>query len=96
VLPRLAASGPFDLCFVDADKESYPLYVSWAADNLRPGGLLVADNVFLFGRLPEPPTGERAASIKAMQAMHRELAQGGRFRATVVPTGEGLAVAVKL
>jgi caffeoyl-CoA O-methyltransferase len=96
VLPRLAASGPFDLCFVDADKESYPLYVSWAADNLRAGGLLVADNVFLFGRLPEAPAGERAASIKAMQAVHRELAQGGRFRATVVPTGEGLAVAVKL
>jgi len=96
VLPRLAPAGPFDFCFIDADKEGYPAYVAWAADNLRPGGLVVADNVFLFGHLPEKPAGDRAASIRAMQAVHAELAKGGKFRATVLPTGEGLAVGVRL
>jgi caffeoyl-CoA O-methyltransferase len=96
VLPTLAASGPFDLVFIDADKQGYPAYLRWAADNLRSGGLVIADNAFLFGRLPERPTGERAAEIAAMQELHRELAQGGRFRATVLPTGEGLAVGVKI
>jgi caffeoyl-CoA O-methyltransferase len=96
VLPKLAAQGPFDLCFIDADKESYPDYLNWAADNLRPGGLVLADNVFLFGELPDKPTGGRATAIAGMQAFHHILANSGRFRATVLPTGEGLAVAVRI
>jgi caffeoyl-CoA O-methyltransferase len=91
-----AAGGPVDLCFIDADKEGYPAYLAWAADNLRPGGLVILDNSFLFGHLPERPVGERAAAITAMQAVHRELAHGGRFSATVIPTGEGLAVGVRI
>ncbi len=96
VLPKLAAQGPFDLCFIDADKESYPDYLNWAADNLRPGGLVLADNVFLFGELTDKPTGARAAAIAGMQAFHQILANSGRFRATVLPTGEGLAVGVRI
>jgi caffeoyl-CoA O-methyltransferase len=96
VLPRLSPSGPFDLVFIDADKESYPRYLDWAADNLRPGGVVLLDNAFLFGHLPEPAAGERAVSIAAMQAVHEALAHGGRFRATVLPTGEGLAMGVRV
>lgn len=98
VLPGLRARGPFDLCFIDADKEGYPLYLAWAAENLREGGLVVLDNAFLFGNLAEPanPGGARDRATAAMQATHAALAQGGRFRATVLPTGEGLAVGVKL
>lgn len=97
VLLRLgrAGDGPVDLCFIDADKEGYPAYLAWAADNLRAGGLVILDNAFLFGHLSESPVGERAKAIAAMQAAHRELAQGGRFLATVIPTGEGLAVGVR-
>jgi caffeoyl-CoA O-methyltransferase len=94
LLPRLRKRGPFDLCFVDADKEGYPVYLLWAADNLRKGGLVILDNAFLFGELGKPPSGN--AAIAAMQASHELLAHSGRFRATVFPTGEGLAVGVKL
>jgi caffeoyl-CoA O-methyltransferase len=96
VLPGLAPEGPFDLVFIDADKDGYPHYLAWAADHLRPGGLVLLDNAFLFGHLPEKPTGDRATSIKAMQSVHETLARGGKFRATVLPTGEGLAVGVRL
>lgn len=96
VLPGLAPDGPVDLVFIDADKDGYPAYLAWAADNLRPGGLVLLDNAFLFGHLPEKPTGERATSIKAMQSVHETLARGGKFRATVLPTGEGLAVGVRV
>lgn len=96
MLPRLAAGRPFDLVFIDADKEGYPAYLDWATDNLRPGGVVLLDNAFLFGDLPSAPTGERAAQIRAMQSVHEKLARGGQYRATVLPTGEGLAFAVRL
>lgn len=95
-LERLRAiepDAPFDLCFIDADKERYPHYLAWAARHLRPGGLVVADNAFLFGELATAGDGE---ALRAMRAFHERLARGGEFRATVLPTGEGLAVGVRL
>jgi caffeoyl-CoA O-methyltransferase len=96
VLPGLSSAAPFDLVFIDADKEGYPAYLDWAGNNLRPGGVVLLDNAFLFGNLPESPTGDRAAQIRAMQSVHEMLARSGRFRATVLPTGEGLAFGVRL
>jgi len=96
LLPGLSAEGPFDLCFIDADKENYDRYLDWAAANLRPGGVLLADNSFLFGRLGEPRTSPPSPGVRAMDAFHKRLAQSGEFRATVLPTGEGLAMGVRL
>jgi predicted O-methyltransferase YrrM len=44
-LPQLAAEGhgPFDLIFIDADKEGYPEYFAWALKLARPGSLIIAD-----------------------------------------------------
>jgi caffeoyl-CoA O-methyltransferase len=95
-LPTIAAEGPFDLVFIDADKTSYPAYLAWAADNLRLGGVVLGDNAFAHGHLAEAPEGEEAALISAMQSFAGALAKNGRFRATIVPTGEGLAMGVKL
>jgi caffeoyl-CoA O-methyltransferase len=93
-LADVVAEGPFDLVFVDADKTGYPAYVAWAADHLRPGGLVVLDNAFLFGHVvDEAPGADWAPSVAAMREAHELLAR--RFRATMLPTGEGLAVGVK-
>jgi caffeoyl-CoA O-methyltransferase len=96
VLGTLDGRGPYDLVFIDADKEGYPAYLDWAARNLRKGGAVIGDNAFLFGRLPDPPTGDGAASTRAMQSFHETLASSGLFRATVFPTGEGLAVGIRV
>jgi caffeoyl-CoA O-methyltransferase len=93
-LGDIEKEGPFDLCFVDADKESYPQYLNWAARNLRRGGVIIADNVFLFGHLADG--GEPSVSLKAMREFHQRLATSGEFRATVLPTGEGLSVAIRV
>ncbi|HEV8325418.1 MAG TPA: O-methyltransferase [Myxococcota bacterium] len=95
-LAEVEGDGPFDLCFIDADKVSYPAYLAWAERTLRSGGLCIADNAFLFGEVIDEPHGERAPVIRAMQDFHERLAHGGRFRATLLPTGEGLAVGVKV
>lgn len=46
--------GPFDLAFLDADKESYPDYYDMVLPKLRRGGLLVADNVLWSGKVLDP------------------------------------------
>jgi caffeoyl-CoA O-methyltransferase len=88
VLPTLEAKGPFCGVFIDADKESYDLYGRWAARHLRPGGLLLGDNVFLFNQLLEDSP--RAA---AMRRFHEEAKQ--HFDTVCIPTPDGLLLGVK-
>lgn len=85
VLASLAGDGPFDLVFLDADKERYDAYATWAVANLRPGGLIVADNSFFFGRLLGDEPGARA-----MRRCHETIVE--HFDAAFVPTPDGLAV----
>jgi caffeoyl-CoA O-methyltransferase len=96
-LRELEAAGPFDLVFIDADKTGYPAYLDWAAEHLRVGGLVLADNTFGFGHVHDPASaGEDAAGVEALALFADRLANGGRFRATILPTAEGLSVGVKL
>ena len=97
-LPKIELEGPFDLVFIDADKTSYPRYLEWAERNLRVGGLIVGDNTFAFGDLAleafDDP--EREATVRAIREFNSRVASGGRFRGTILPTGEGLTVGVKV
>ena len=43
--------GPFDLVFIDADKENYVAYLEWAIQLARPGSIIVVDNVIRDGRI---------------------------------------------
>jgi caffeoyl-CoA O-methyltransferase len=96
-LPAVEADGPFDLVFVDADKTGYPAYLAWAEEHLRVGGILLADNTFGFGHVAEErPADEPAEAMAALRAFSERLARGGRFRATMLPTAEGLSLGVKV
>jgi caffeoyl-CoA O-methyltransferase len=89
--------GPFDLVFVDADKTGYPGYLAWAEQHLRVGGVLLADNAFGFGHVHEErPAAEPPDAMAALRAFSERLARGGRFRATMLPTEEGLSFGVKV
>lgn len=92
-LPEIERHGPFDLVFIDADKANYPGYLAWAEEHLRVGGVVLGDNAFAWGGVVSESPGEDARGIIAF---NRRLAESGRFRATMLPTGEGLAMGVKL
>ena len=92
-LAGIERDGPFDLCFIDADKVSYPAYLAWAAEHLRVGGVVLGDNTFAWGQI-HLPNGD--ASREALRKFDEDLASGGRFRATMIPTAEGLAMGVKV
>ncbi|MCA9538932.1 MAG: class I SAM-dependent methyltransferase [Myxococcales bacterium] len=88
VLPGLVAEGPFDAVFIDADKENYAEYGRFAAANLRPGGLLLADNAYYFGGLLGESAG--AASVRALHEEAR-----AAFDTVCVPTPDGLLLGIK-
>ncbi|MEM9188546.1 MAG: O-methyltransferase [Myxococcota bacterium] len=87
-LAELESWGPVDAVFVDADKENYHAYGRWAARNLRPGGLLVGDNAYLFGNLLEET--DRGT---AMRTFHEEAAK--HFTSVCLPTPDGLVIAIR-
>jgi len=55
-LPQLAAegAGPFDLIFIDADKQNYPGYFEWSLKLSRPGTVIIGDNVVRDGAILDP------------------------------------------
>jgi caffeoyl-CoA O-methyltransferase len=88
VLPKLEAFGPFDLVFLDADKEGYPEYAAWAAKHLRSGGLLVADNAYFFNQLLAD-----SPAASAMRRFHEALPLS--FDSVCIPTPDGLVLALR-
>lgn len=90
-LEKLAAHKPFDLVFIDADKNSYPAYLEWAAANLRPGGMLAAHNAFRSGRVLAPESDDD----RAMLAFNQLLANDSRFESFILAIGDGMAVGVR-
>ena len=81
----VAASGePFDMVFVDADKESTPLYMPLILELVAPGALIVVDNVVRAGALADP--GTESAHVRGMQRLHEMLAADPSVSATTIQT----------
>lgn len=85
--------GSFDLCFVDADKTSYLAYFELGLQLLRPGGLLLFDNVLWSGSVADP-TDDRE-STRALRALNDVLAEDERIDIVMLPIGDGLTMARK-
>ena len=95
-LDSLTGEGPFDLVFIDADKEAYGEYLHWAEKHLCSGGILLADNTFLFGSL----YGEEVRTVSSetreiMKRFNTTLSHSREWTGAMIPTEEGLTVAVK-
>jgi len=96
-LATLDSQGPFDGIFIDGNKSAYGAYLEWAEKNVKKGGLILADNVFLGGAVL---TGNKATfskkQIDVMKAFNEQLADPKRYNSSIIPTGEGLFLAIKL
>lgn len=85
----LAGADPFDMVFIDADKDGYPDYYEWAVTHTRPGGLITAHNAFRSGQLfADDP------KANPTRAMLNQMADDPRVTSTIVPVGDGFAAAV--
>ncbi|EIC07194.1 O-methyltransferase family 3 [Microbacterium laevaniformans OR221] len=97
VLPSLAGGEPFDLVFIDADKESNTVYLDWAARLGRPGTLVVVDNVVREGRVADAE--DPSPQVRGVRAGLEMLRDDPRFTATALQTldakgWDGIALAL--
>ncbi len=87
------ASGPFDVVFIDIEKERYPLAFQKALPKLRVGGLLIADNVLWFGSVVTDST---EPDVVAIKQFGRLLYETPTTLSTVIPLRDGVSVSIKL
>ena len=89
-LPELAAEGgPFDLIFIDADKQNYPGYLEWSLKLSRPGTLLIADNVVRDGAILDADTGgegDEDRLLRGVRSLYELIAAEPRLQATAIQT----------
>jgi len=85
-LPKLAQEGvsPFDLVFIDADKENNPDYFAWAMKLARRGSLIIADNVVREGAVTDARTRDR--SVRGIRRFNEMVAAEPRVTATAIQT----------
>lgn len=96
-LVKISAQGPFDGIFIDGNKSAYGKYLDWAEKNIKAGGLIIADNVFLSGGVwgeQDHPFSDK--QIQIMQNFNRRLADENKYHTCFVPTSEGLSISIKL
>ncbi|KAA2256373.1 SAM-dependent methyltransferase [Solihabitans fulvus] len=92
-LRALPTDQVIDFAFIDADKVGYPVYYEELVSRLRPGGLIVLDNVLRGGRVLDPAF-DHEADI-AMRKMNETIVRDERVDAVMLPVRDGVTLARK-
>lgn len=87
-------SGEFDVVFIDIDKDGYPQALEAAAPRVRPGGLLLADNVLWSGKVVDAAVHD--AMTEGIRAFNKALFARRDFTSVIVPLRDGVAIARKI
>ena len=90
-LQSLPTEPYLDLAFIDADKTGYPAYVEEVLPRLRPGGLMVLDNMLRDGRVLAPENDDD----RAIHALNQALLADDRVDVVMLPVRDGVTLARK-
>jgi len=93
---RIAAgeAGTYDFGFIDADKTGYDSYYERGLKLLRPGGIMLFDNVLWSGRVVDPA--DTTPDTSALRALAHKIKADPRVHAAMTSVGDGLLICVKL
>jgi caffeoyl-CoA O-methyltransferase len=92
-LKALPAREDWDLAFIDADKPGYPVYYEEILRRLRPGGLILVDNVLWMGRVADRSADDPATN--AIRAFNDLVAKDERVDRVMLPISDGLTLVRK-
>ncbi len=87
IIPNIR--GTFDLVFIDADKENYPLYFDLIINRVNKGGIIIADNVLWSGKVLKKPKDE---ATKALINFNRLVKNDSRVESIILPIRDGLTL----
>ncbi len=90
IIPTLQEK--WDLVFIDADKSNYPNYWDLVADTVKPGGLIIADNVLWSGKVLKE---NQDSETKALCTYSKKVRDDKRFETVLLPLRDGLLIARK-
>lgn len=88
------AAGPFDIVFNDIDKQDYPKALDVIVTKLRPGGLLLVDNMLWHGRIFERR--DSSPATRGVRELTRRIQTDPGWIASVIPVRDGLLVAQRV
>lgn len=89
-----AGTGTFDAAFIDADKENYDSYYEACLKLLKPGGLIMLDNMLWSGRVADET--QQDADTQAIRALNQKLKNDKRIDLSLLPMADGITLALKL
>lgn len=97
-LIELKNIAPFDAIFIDGNKAAYLDYYNWAIENVRIGGIIFVDNIFLAGAVWGDSTTQKfnPKQIKVVQEMNQKAFSDIKLLSVIIPTEEGLLITKKL
>ena len=85
--------GPFDLIFNDIDKAAYPESLKVIREKLRPGGVLIIDNMLWSGKIFDDS--DQSAATNGIREVTRQLTSDAGWVTTLAPIRDGLLIAYK-
>jgi caffeoyl-CoA O-methyltransferase len=91
VIPNI--QGVFDLVFIDADKEQYPLYFDLIINRVNKGGLIIADNVLWSGKVLG---NSNEQATKSLQEFNKKVVEDNRVETVLLPIRDGLTLMRKV
>ncbi|WP_322969107.1 O-methyltransferase [Faecalibacter sp. LW9] len=81
-----------DLAFVDADKESYPYYFEKVLTLLRPGGVMLVDNVLWYGKVMMVEEDKKDPSTKILKEFNDMVTADPRVESIILPIRDGITL----
>jgi caffeoyl-CoA O-methyltransferase len=93
-LRSLPPGEQFDFAFIDADKTGYPEYYEEVLTRLRPGGLMLFDNMLQGGHVADDRTGDD--DVAAIRSLNDAIAADPRVKVVLLPIGDGVSFVQKL
>jgi len=90
----ISQHAPFDGVFIDGNKSAYVNYLDWAEKHLKPGALVIADNVFLSGTVwGEKNQKFSDLQVQVMQEFNKKIFSSGEYEPVFIPSSDGMLIA---